>query len=153
MSDDLKKAFNGLSGADKLTLKSNAFIKVMSTKMRTDTEKNPWTYPFYVAYMVTVATPLPFLGAGSVVLAGSAAWIYMGITPGARKLKGTLEQAFNTESLVHDYQNFIVPHPPPQDRYKVDKTEITKATAKTVWADTKTASKKAYDYFFGPPAK
>jgi hypothetical protein len=145
MQGDLNEVFNRLSMPEKIALKSSAFITKMSNNMRTETDKAPWKYPFYATYLATIATPLPFFGAGTVVIAATAGIIYAGLTPGSRRLRGELKEIFNNESLVKAHENCFVEKKDQNDKtfYKLNNKKLAASTTKKVWKDSTVATKRA----------
>lgn len=143
MTCKCKDEFNKLSKADTLKLRGSALTKAVTGFVRDDTKERPWLYPIYMGYMVVIATPLPFLGAGAVVLAGTAAWAKYGTSDRAKNLQKRITDSYQKAALYREYQDVIEPHPEEAEKLRVNGWRLIGHTAKTAandgWEATKTA--------------
>lgn len=129
----LSQIFNSLSLFDKLNLYSASLTSTMTRLVLEDTKESPWKYPFYLAYMVTALSPLPFPGAG--IAANVVAALCIGLAPGkwGRWMRGELKDAFNKANIMDQFDHFVslkaqVDENQEQDTYKVDKLSLIKQT-------------------------
>lgn len=145
MGCECKTEFNKLSKSDKVKLQGAALTKAITGFVRDDTKDRPWLYPFYVTYIMTIATPLPFFGAGTVVVAGTAAWAKYGKSERAKELHGRITDSFNEASLYREHKDVIENDAEKSDRPRVRNLGLIGHTAKAAAKDSWEATKIAYD--------
>jgi hypothetical protein len=138
MGVSYKGIFNGLSKWSRFKLKSAALTEVFSDVLKKDTEKRPWMYPIYAGSMVVIV--VPFLGAGTVLMAGVAGWVGLRLTPWARSVHDSIKSAFNAEALIDKFKDHIEPAPLEPDRYQVKGLSMAWSTTKKVYADIREAT-------------
>ena len=144
MDCDCGSVFNRLSKGDKVKLRGSALTKAITGFVRDDTEERPWLYPVYLTYMLTVATPLPFFGAGTVVIAGTAAWAKYGSSERAQDLNQRITESFNEAALVCAHKEVLEKDPDEPDQVRLNNMGLIKHTAKAAANDTWKATKIAF---------
>lgn len=140
-----KSVFNRLSKADRLKLQGAALTNAITGFVRDDTKEHPWRYPFYAAYLVVVTTPLPFLGASTLLMAATVAWAKMSSSPMALRLRGRLTEAFNEAALVREHRDFVVPDPAKPDSHTVKNLSLAWEVTKRGFSDSWQATKHAWN--------
>lgn len=133
--------FNRLSGADRLKLKSAALMTAMSGFIRDDTKKDPWKYPFYSLYLVSMVTPFPFPGATMLILVVTAGVTSLRLTPWSRQVNDRLKEAFNEKALVEAHIVFIEQDRDDPRRFYVRDIDLLRGTAKKTYDDTVEATR------------
>ena len=139
MGDGLTPEFNRLSKADRLKLKTVAFLTAMSEFVRDDTKDHPWRFPFYTAYFLMVAAPLPLFGAGAVVLGATYVWTRLELIYYTKRLSKKITQTFNCEALLEQYEPFIGPDPEQPESLSVHNKDLMKYAGREVYGDVKDA--------------
>ena len=154
MACNCKEDFNRLSKADRMKLQGAAVSKAITGFVRDDTEKNPWRYPFYAAYMLVVATPLPFFGAATLLIGATVLWARNSQSAYAQRINGRLKHAFNDHAkLLCDHREYLDDHPEEPGQKTVRNGALAWHTSKTAlndtWESTKHAARAAKNYMFG----
>lgn len=145
MDCECKSVFNSLSKADRVKLRGAALTKSITSLIRDDTKKRPWRYPFYAVYMITVATPLPFFGAGAALLAATAAWAKWELSPMAKELNQRIKESFNHAALVCAHKEAIVQDPENSEKHQIKNMKLAWETTKRSASDTWQATKHAFN--------
>ncbi len=141
MELDCASVFNGLSKAGRLKLRGAAATAAVTGFVRDDVQAHPIRYPLYAAYLLTVAL-VPI--ASATLIAGTILLAAKGWTPLARRLQGSLKEAFNHAALVERHKDFISEDPEQPGKYHVRTAALTWGVTKTVLNDTKEATVHAW---------
>lgn len=145
MDCECKSVFNRLSKADRLKLRGAALSKTVSGFIRDDTIEHPARYPFYAAYLVVIATPLPLPFVSTLTLAATVAWARYSKSPHAQKLNARLKEAFNEAALVCDHKDYIVDPPEQTDLPAIRNAALAWHTTKRCLDDTMRATGAAWN--------
>jgi hypothetical protein len=145
----LTPAFNALSGADKLKLRTVTGLRAFSAIVREDTRHSPWKFPFYVGYVGIMAIPLP--GTNVVPLGLLFGWYALGLTERSRWAKGQIKEKFEHETMMHDSRAFIAADPQDPQNFKVQGLALAVDGNKIAWNDLKESGRifkhSIRDYF------
>lgn len=147
MDLDCASVFNRLSMADRLKLRSAALTKALTGFARDDTATYPWRYPLYAAFIITVATPLPFPFASTILVAATLLWAKTSRSELAQRLNGRLRDSFNHAALVEEHKAFIKPDPEKTGSYRIRNLALAWDTTKKSFDDTRQATVYAWRSF------
>jgi hypothetical protein len=103
-----KDIFNSLSKADQLKLKGSTLSMAITDIVQKDTKRSPWKFPFYAAYLMFIATPLPFFGAGGAIMAATVLYISKSKGPWAKWANNELKQAFNECAMIDSHKDHVI---------------------------------------------
>lgn len=131
----LTPAFNALSGADKLKLRSVTGLKAFSAIVREDTRHSPWKFPLYVGYVGVMAIPLP--GTHVVPLGLLFGWYALGLTERSRWAKDQIKEKFGHDAMMNDNRAFIAADPEDPKKFKVQGLALAVEGNKAAWSDLK----------------
>lgn len=141
--ESLTARFNRLSFWGRNSLRSAALAETLSGMVRDGTQKRPWLYPFFMAYMVCLTTPLPVPGGSTVLVALTGLYAAIPILPGAKALRRSFAAAVRPPVLMENYMGFIRPS---VDRPQVDSVRgialgwrVTCRGAADMWQSTRIA--------------
>ena len=144
MDLDCASVFNRLSMADRMKLRGAALTKALTGFARDDTQAHPWRYPLYVAYIVTISTPLPFPFASTLLIAATLLWAKWSKSETAQRLNGRLRDSFNHAALVEEHKTFIEPDVEQPDSYRIRNWALAWDTTKKSLEDTRQATCHAW---------
>lgn len=124
----IKPSFNKLSLIDRTALRSAALTREVTSVIREDVERRPWTYPFYAAYLGFILLPIPVPGAnvGPVLL--MVGWAQMEMTPWARWANARMKRVFNDAALMKESENFLEMAAEKPGEAKVKHVDLAKHT-------------------------
>lgn len=137
MKCDCKSVFNRLSRYGRYSLKGAATAEAIVDFIEKDTKQHPWRFPFYAAYLAVLTTPLPFLGAATILAAATVAWAKFEIGPMAKRLNKHIKASFNEASLGCRYKDHIKQDPYNKDRLQVKPLSLA-------WHSTKQGARSSY---------
>lgn len=141
----LKDKFNGLSKADRAKLKSAALVKAVTGLIRDDTARKPWKYPFYAAYLLIVATPVP---GGVLLLAATGLWLRYSKSQIALETGERIKTAFNECNLIREHEKFVVADSDIAGKYRVrNNMALIADTTKKAWQDGVETTRHAWRSF------
>jgi len=138
------KAFNSLSWKDKKFLQVYSAALSVSNFMREDTEKHPWRYPFYAAYMAVWLSPYPPM-ISTVMTLATMAFAATKISQYATRLNSDIKGAFNKSAIMQEFKDHFRVHCPDTQQLKVKMWSLTKYAAVEMGKDAKHASIHAWD--------
>ena len=141
----LTARFNRLSFAGRNALRAASLTHTLSRLVREGTEKRPWLYPFYMAYMVCLISPLPFPGVSTVLLLATAGYAAIPALPGSKALRGHFNEAVKPAAIMARYAEHIHADKAPnaKESLAVRGWGVTCAVAQQGWRDIRQATRYA----------
>jgi len=138
----LSALFNRLSFFDKWKLRGAALSRDVTSIVRDDTKRRPWTFPLYAGFLTFIAIPIPipFSNLGPLLL--MAAIAKTRLTPWARWVDDRLKNSFNPKALIADHRDYIKAHPQDERPY-VDGALLARGCLTNCWNDVKEAASDA----------
>lgn len=137
MSCDCRSVFNRLSRNGRYALKGAATAEAITDFIQEDTRRRPWRFPFYAAYLIVMTTPLPFLGASTILTGATIAWAKFEVGPMAKRLNKHITDSFNEASVGCRYKDCIKEDPADNSRLVVKPLALA-------WHSTKKGAYNSY---------